>query len=141
MDDIEHGGDPFSETMRLGVALRSYRRYARLSQHDLARESLIDQSNLSKIESGQIASPTDFTLETIAAALARQIPGADPKEIFNHLKEAKSRKPASYTSMTPEGVLISDRLKVHSLRFRQVAYELISRMLDALEEIASLRGG
>lgn len=81
---------------RAGVAqlLRHYRTaLAHLSQEQLSYESKINVSTIMRIETGATATPQDGILWSLAEALAPHIYNGDPQKIYNHLLEAKKRKP------------------------------------------------
>ncbi|MBN1430431.1 MAG: helix-turn-helix domain-containing protein [Anaerolineae bacterium] len=129
--------DEFFELPRLGQLLRHYRRRAGLSQRILARESGVDESNISLIESGKTTNPWDYTLDRLAAVLSRHIPNTTQEAIYARLLEAKQHKPAEYT-VHPGLVLINDRLGVLGSRATTIAIELFNRAIDALEDMRDL---
>ena len=127
--------DLFADMPRLGQLLRHYRRRAGLSQRQLANESQVEQSNISLIERGDTRNPWNSTLEALAAAIARHIPGIAARQIADRLIEAKSMKPSEYYGVDPQAVLLSDRLATHPARARRLLYELMNRVADTFEEL------
>lgn len=137
--EIEPGSDEdaFEELPRLGQLLRHYRRRAGISQRILSRESGVDESNISLIESGKTANPWDYTLDRLAAVLSRNIPGSTPEQISARLIEAKNNKPTAY-SVHPGLVLLNDRLGTMEARLIRIAIDLFNQALDALENVRDL---
>jgi len=127
--------DAFEELPRLGQLLRHYRRRAGLSQRQLAMESQVEQSNISLIERGDTRNPWNSTLEALATAISRYIPGIAARQIADRLIEAKTMKPADYYGVDPQAVMLSDRLATHPGRTRRLLYELMNRVADTFEEL------
>ncbi len=123
-----------SEGLRLGMLLVHYRRLAHVSQEELSRESGVDESNISLIETGKTQRPQPGTLERLAAALALKIRGSSPERIFDHLMQARDYRPVDYTIL-PELVLINDRLLAYPRWFILVAADLFSASLEAVEKV------
>ncbi len=123
--------NPF-EKPRLGQLLRHYRRRAGLSQAMLARESGVDESNISLVESGKTSNPWDDTLYRLAVILSHHIPNSSPEQIAARLQEAKKHKPTAY-NIHPGLILINDRLLTLDGKLARVAITLFNQLLDALE--------
>jgi transcriptional regulator with XRE-family HTH domain len=137
--EVVPGGeeDLFADLPRLGQLLRHYRHRAGLSQRLLARESGVDESNISLCESGRTINPWDATLDRLAAVLSRHIPGSTPQQISARLIEAKHHRPTEYT-VHPGLVLINDRLSTLDGRLARIAVGLFNQLLDALENARDL---
>ncbi len=137
IQEIEPGSeeDLFAELPRLGSLLRHYRKRAGLSQRELADESQVEQSNISLIEKGATLNPWTATLEALARAIARHIPGSSERQITDRLNEAKNLKPTEYYGIDPQAVMLSDRLATLDPKKRRIVYEAISHMVDAFEAI------
>jgi transcriptional regulator with XRE-family HTH domain len=137
-DEFTPAGDdnPFAELPRLGQLLRHYRHRSGLSQRLLARESGVDESNISLVESGKTTNPWDDTLYRLACTLALHIPNTSAERITERLIEAKRHKPTAYT-VEPGLVLINDRLGVLGHKMTRIAIEAFNHMLDALENARS----
>jgi transcriptional regulator with XRE-family HTH domain len=127
---------PFPTESRLGILLHHYRTQANLSQDELSRESGIDASTISLTENGK-TKPWPMTLESIAAVLASHIKGLTKEQIYAHLLDARSNKPADHR-IPPELLTIADRFAVYDPTFRLAAARAVEDLLDKLEDIYQL---
>lgn len=129
--------DPFAEKLALGGLIRSYRRLAGWSQENLSHESNVNPEMITRIESGKIRRPQNFTLERLSSALARQLGSLTAQEILADFQSARDARPFA-NAPDPAAALISARLRPYSERFRKLAYDAISDLLDALEGVIGM---
>ncbi len=147
-DLVEPGSedDLFAVPPRLAQLLRHYRQRAGLSQIDLSNETArddagnlyptwIDQSSISDIERGEVKKPRDATLDRLAEALARHLPGSSADRLALRLKDAARRRPHEF-NVLPALVEVDDRLSERPPAYVRAALRMINAILDGLEEVA-----
>jgi transcriptional regulator with XRE-family HTH domain len=123
---------------RLGSLLMHYRHLAKMSQEDLAYQSGVDDTNISKIEQGITRNPQSHTLERLAEALAQNIKGAAKQKILDHLLDAKNRKPEEY-KIHPGLIHINDLIKPLHPKQQRIVVDAITDLVDRFMELLTWR--